>query len=80
MMTSSGSYFLLKIIMILWILVLWVLNILARICPKFRAARLIGIYAYKENPLKDLKDGSLKLLIENYFNLSVAALLNIHAF
>jgi hypothetical protein len=62
------------------ILLKWISNLLARQCPSLHASRVVGIYTYRESPASDLKIESLKLLIENYFNLAIAVLVNIHVF
>ena len=62
------------------VLILFSLNHLAKCFPRIHLFRLLGIYAYIESPIEDVKIKNQKLLFESFFDMGMGVLLNILAF
>jgi hypothetical protein len=56
------------------------INWVARCFPNSHYWRVIGIKVFIENPGREIKLNSIKLLIETYFEMGIAVYLNIYAF
>jgi len=57
-----------------------ILNSIAACFPDYYCFRLLGIRVYIDNPGQQIRQNSIKLLIESFFDMAIAVLLNIYAF
>ena len=52
MVYNSGSYFLIQISIFVWVLVKFLINVLAKLFNKWHYARKTGMWAYEENYMR----------------------------
>ena len=79
MINNSGSYFLIQIALVAFMLFKFCLNQLAKLMYKSHYARLVGQFAYEDHYLINLSRDSIKLFMESYFDLVFCAMINIWA-
>lgn len=78
-MMNSGSYLIMQLFAFLWF---YGKQILIRICVKFSSYgifRKIGMYLGEYNP-RGLRQATLRLFLESYFDISIACFANVMAF
>ena len=80
MMTNSGSYFVMNVIIFLEVLILFFISRTTQMCSRYKYARTLGISTYNTNPLASIRNSSLKLLLEGFFEVSLAVFINCVAF
>ena len=80
MLINSGSYFVLQLLILFRVYGFCFINLIVTAYPENHYMRLIGIKVYIQNPNGEVKSDSIKLLIENFFDMGIAVLLNINAF
>jgi|TARA_B110001450_G_C17314709_1_gene356916 hypothetical protein len=79
MVNNSGSYFLIQIALVAFMLFKISLNMLAKLMYHSHVARLVGQFAYEDHYLINLSRNSIKLFMESYFDLVFCAMINFWA-
>jgi hypothetical protein len=79
MINNSGSYFLIQIALIAYMLLKVALNALAKLLYRFHCFRLLGQFAFEDHYLINLSRSSIKLFMESYFDLVFCASINVWA-
>jgi hypothetical protein len=77
---NSGSYFALQLIVIGSILFQYFLNRLAVNHAAHKWARKLGIFVYKPDYNLLMKESTVKLFMESYFDLCICTFINLDAF
>ena len=79
MINHSGSYFLIQISILCYLVFKVCLNQLAKLLSCNHYARRLGIWAYEDSYTNSFGQASAKLFMESYFELAIFTLINIIA-
>jgi hypothetical protein len=76
---NSGSYLIMQLFIVVWFFAKMILRKMCIILSKFSLFRHIGMWIGKVDPTS-MKEASLRLLLESYFDISICTLINLIAF
>jgi len=77
---NSGSFFPVIAGMLTWLILKFLLNKACTYLPHKKWVRSIGIWAYDRQYLHTLSQGTLKLFLESYFDLTMCQILACYGF
>lgn len=77
---NSGSYFIILAGLVLYYATFWGINAVCVYFSYNTYARKVGIFVYEEDYRKELKNSTLKLFLESYYDLVICAFINFTAF
>lgn len=77
---NSGSYFLIQAFLLYYFPIRWLFNKIAACNGRVKWARQAGVFFQQKDILKPLLYSSQKLLLETFFDLSLAIMITLAAF
>jgi len=80
LMLNSGSFFVILVGVLVWMSIKFVINEICKRFYKHKRARDIGVWCYESSYSGQVKQGSYKLFLESYFDLTMCQILAICGF